>query len=311
METYNYDFLNIYNGRRDPSTVHCKDNATRAFFARYLFQKAVSVFDWTLPDTWDKNYFLYVLYGLGYVAVLDTDYGYGIIPQHCTLRGFNVFYRPKEFIVTNPYLGYGKQEVRTIGRDGALIMLTPDFLGITDIVIKYADMMALTMESLAVNLVNSKLSYVFGADNKTMAESFKVMFDKINAGEPAVFVDKNLFDDEGNPRWQTFIQNLNQVYLGDQLISALKQIECMFDSDIGIANNPVEKKERVNVEEVQSNNESTYSKAELWLDCLKRSIEEVERVFPDLSGQITVDFRKEHDYGTQSSDLSDGSLSME
>lgn len=31
-------------------------------FQRYLMQKAISVFRWELPDTWDKDYFLYCLY---------------------------------------------------------------------------------------------------------------------------------------------------------------------------------------------------------------------------------------------------------
>ena len=28
-------------------------------FQRYLMQKAISVFRWTIPETWDKDYLLY------------------------------------------------------------------------------------------------------------------------------------------------------------------------------------------------------------------------------------------------------------
>ena len=48
-----------------------------------------------------------------------------------------------------------------------------------------ADLLALATESLAVNITNSKLAYVFACQDKTVAESFKKMFDQINEGNPA------------------------------------------------------------------------------------------------------------------------------
>ena len=70
---FDYQTLNYYNATRSPSTVHVKNTRLRRFFRKYLFQKAISVFKWNLPEEWDKDYFLYTLYGLGYVAILDTD----------------------------------------------------------------------------------------------------------------------------------------------------------------------------------------------------------------------------------------------
>ena len=87
METYNYDFLNLYNAYREPSTVHCSDSYMVRYFTRYLFQKAISVFDWQgMPEHWSKDFFLYVLYARGYLAITDVP-GYGPIPQNCSLMG--------------------------------------------------------------------------------------------------------------------------------------------------------------------------------------------------------------------------------
>ena len=55
-------------------------------FARYLLQKAISVFEWTLPETWNKDYFLYALYCFGHLAIVNTD-KFGVIPQACGLMG--------------------------------------------------------------------------------------------------------------------------------------------------------------------------------------------------------------------------------
>ena len=41
---------------------------------------------------------------------------------------------------------------------------------------EHADMMAVTMESFGMNIINSKLSYIFAAESKTIAESMKKLF---------------------------------------------------------------------------------------------------------------------------------------
>ena len=57
-----YDHKNIYNSRVSPSTVHAKNTALSWFFYRYLMQKIFSVYEFTIPDEWDKDYFLYTIF---------------------------------------------------------------------------------------------------------------------------------------------------------------------------------------------------------------------------------------------------------
>ena len=98
---YSYDEISLYNGMQTPSTIHVKNTAIRAYFFKYLFQKAISVFKWDIPEDWDKDYFLYTLFVFGYCSVINTN-KFGVIPQHCTLSGYNIFYRPTTAIITNP-----------------------------------------------------------------------------------------------------------------------------------------------------------------------------------------------------------------
>ena len=88
-----YDAKNLYTAILSPATVHCKNTKLRRFYQRYLLQKAISVFEWKLPETWDQDYFLYTLYGYGYTAIIKTE-KFGVIPQWGALGGYNVFYRP-------------------------------------------------------------------------------------------------------------------------------------------------------------------------------------------------------------------------
>lgn len=281
-----YEHINLYNAQLSPSTVHVKNTALANFFRRYLLEKALSVFKWDIPKTWAKNYFLYVLYCYGYIGIVKTD-KFGVIPQEGVLSGYDVFYQPTHITVTNPLLpGYLRQR---IGEECGLIKLQPDYGGIVDIIGYYADMMALCAETAGVNLVNSKLSFVFPASGKTQAESYKKLFDNVASGQPAVFTDKTLFDDMGKPTWTPFSQNVEQNYITDQVLSDMRKIEAMFDTDIGIPSANTDKRERLITDEVNANNVETASKCELWLETLKECISETQAIFPDVN--ISVDWR--------------------
>jgi hypothetical protein len=130
---------------------------------------------------------------------------------------------------------------------------------------------------------------VFPAKDKAMAESYKKMFDKVASGEPGVFVDKNLMDDTGKPTWNPFSQNLEQNYITDKILSDMRKIEAMFDTDIGIPSANTDKRERLITDEVNANNVETASKCELWLETIKAGIEKTMQLFPDV--KISVDWR--------------------
>lgn len=280
-----YDNKNLYNAAMSPSTVHCRNTNLQFYFRRYLMQKAISVLKWQLPETWDKDYFLYTLYGYGYCAVIDTE-EYGVIPQWGALGGFNVFYRPTYVIISNPLIKGVKQP--KIGIDCTVIKLQPDYGSITDLVNYYADMLALCAESVGINLINSHVSTVFPAANKSIAESYKKMYDRIASGEPAVVVDKNLFSDTGEATWTPFQANLQQSYIADKILADMRKIEAMFDTDVGIPNANTSKKERLITSEVNANNVETATRCELWLDELKGSCKKANEMF---GIDISVDWR--------------------
>lgn len=273
----NYDYINVYNSMYQPSELHVHETGLSRYFQRYLIQKILSVFKFeNLPEYWSRDYFLYTLFIFGYITVFNTD-KFGIIPQHCTLSGYDVFYRPTTCVVSNPLIR--KTEFLRIGENCELIKMQPDWCGAWDIVSYYADLMALTSESIAVNLINSKFAYVFAADNKTGAESLKKLYDQIASGKPAAFADKNLFKDDGSPAWELFVNNLRQNYIGGDLLEDLAKIDSRFNTDVGIPNVNIAKNSGVSDSEVQSNNIDTKSKAALWLETIKDGVEKVNEMF--------------------------------
>ena len=278
-------FQNYANGKQCPTTVHITNTPLSRFFQRYLLQKAMSVYKFGLPEHWSREYFLYTLYCWGFIAIVNTN-KFGVIPQGCGLQGYDVFYRPTNAVISNPLLK-GILTPR-IGTQCTIIKLQPDYGGIMDLVTFYADMMALSAQTAGVNLVNSKLSYVFAAKNRAAAQTFKKLYDNVASGEPMTVVDKELFNADGTPAWQAFEQNVGQNYIAGQIIDDLRKWEQRFDTAIGIPNANTEKKERLVVDEVNSNNVETVSMCEMWLEELKRSFEQTNAMF---GTSLSIDWR--------------------
>ena len=293
---YMYDYQNVAAAEISPGTVHSQNTGLVWYYRRYLLQKAMSVFKWKLPENWSKAYFLYVLYCWGNIAIINTD-KFGVIPQGGCLTGYNVFYEPTHIQITNPLIN--KELIPRIGVDCTLIKLQPDYGGIMDLVNDYAELMAIASETISMNLMNSKLSYVFTAANKTAAESFKKLYDQICAGNPAAVVDKNLMNNDGSPAWTLFMQNVGQNYITDRVLSDVRKIEAMFDTHIGIPNANTDKRERLVTDEVNANNVETFSKCALWLEELQEGCRKANEMF-DI--EIAVDWRVPPDYKQEVSD---------
>lgn len=270
-----YNYINAANSQISPSTVHVKNSALAMYFRRYLLQRAMSVFKWTAPDYWNMDYFKYILYCWGYIAVINTN-EFGIIPQQCSLGGYNVFYAPTYAIIANPKLKGILQP--TIDKQCTIIKLQPDYGGILDMVYYYADQLALCGEAVAMNIQNSKLGYVVGARSKTIAEAIKKAFDMIMQGEPLAVYDKELAG-EDSPLFDTFCQNLAQNFIAPDISETMRRIENEFCTRIGINNTNTDKAERMVVDEVNANNEEIRTLADMWLESLKESCRKTRELF--------------------------------
>ncbi|MBQ6517086.1 MAG: hypothetical protein IJI14_00100 [Anaerolineaceae bacterium] len=270
-----YNYINAANSQISPSTVHVRNSALAMYFRRYLLQRAMSVFKWSAPDYWNMDYFKYILYCWGYIAIVNTN-EFGVIPQQCSLGGYNVFYAPTYAIIANPKLKGILQP--TIDKQCTIIKLQPDYGGILDMVYYYADQLALCGEAVAMNIQNSKLGYVVGARSKVIAEAIKKAFDMIMQGEPLAVYDKELAG-EDSPLFDTFCQNLAQNFIAPDISETMRRIENEFCTRIGINNTNTDKAERMVVDEVNANNEEVRTLADMWLESLKESCRKTRELF--------------------------------
>ena len=290
-------FADYINGetfsKTSPSQVHVANTMIFQFFKRHLLHTAVSVFKWELPKDWEKTLFLYCLYCEGHVAILRTS-EYGVLPQPCTLSGRGVQYEPTHALIANPLLQNTKS--LQIGSECAVVRLMPDYGGIMDIINYYAREMSVAAEAFELNTLNSKLSYVFGVQkngdsgsSKGAAEALKRVFDNIQSGVPASFVDANLINRDGKPTWNLFEQHVKENFIAPELMEIIRKLEERFCNAVGLpANLATTKKERLIVDEVNANNAETASSPSMWLDTIKTGLEMANSLF---NLNLSVDWR--------------------
>lgn len=295
-----YDYQNTAAASQQPANMHVLNTEMGRFFQRYLLKKAISVFKWKLPEWWDTDYFLYVLYSFGFVGIINTD-AFGVIPQQCGLQGYNVFYRPTNIIIANPRIR-GIMHPR-IGTECVLMKLQPDYCGVLDLCAHYASKMAIASASIDQNLWNTKMATVFFAETDAEQQAIKKAYDRISDGDPMVVVRKNLRDDDGNLNYEIFNREIKSSYIVSDLISDLRKIEAEFDTRVGIPNANTDKRERLISDEVNANNVETHILADKWMDSIQTGIAQVKDMF-DLD--ITCDWR--YGNGNFSTDVNLGNI---
>lgn len=298
----NYEQINISAGSVSPSTIKAYNNQTYEFWERSLFQRACSVMEFKLPESWQGNvrdFFYYCLFKFGYVAVFETD-SLGKVFQPCNLSGINFYYQPLYALISNPLY----QDKLTIGENCELIKLTPDYRGIWDIISYYAEKLSTLDNAINMSLINNKFAFMIAAKNKTAGAAIKKMLDKINEGEPAVIWDSKLLNDptDKSEPWQLFERHdLKSSYLTTDQLMDFQTILNNFDTEIGIPVLPYQKKERMVTSEAESKIIDATSRSLVWFNTLKSSIKAVNNHY-DLEIEVSLRFNPETEVEDEQSD---------
>ena len=282
-----YSQINIAAGTYSPACVKAYNNQTFAFWERALFQRSLSVLYFDLPADWTgsiRDFFLYILFRFGYGAVFNVP-EFGLLFQPAELTGLDVWYRPTTAIVTNAaFKDIGKSSGITmeIGKECEILKLTPDYMGVWDIITYYAEKLSALDNAINMSLINNKYAFMLGAKNKAAGEALKKMLDKINKGEPAVIFDQKLANDPNDKTepWQFWDRgNLKNSYLTTEQLADFRTILHNFDTEIGIPTLPIEKKERMITDEASSITRDAVSRSEIWLETFNESAKAVNEMF--------------------------------
>lgn len=296
------DTIDLLNNMKIPSTYYYKKSNVYKYWFRSLLHKIDSsiVFK-NLPKGFSNDFFMFCLWVRGYVVFFKTDrkdllrYGEnGVVFQPCFVSGYDFYYQPIKATVANPHLSY--KNVFDLQKDNAaLLKLTPDFLGVLDILDFYAAKLASISEAIDMSIINSKMGLIATAENEAQAATLKAVYDKLQRGEPlVVFDDLTKDNDEVMPKkdpFQMWIQELKKNYILTDQLQDFQTILNSFYCEIGLPV-AIEKKERLVTSEADFASAQSQARIACWIETLNESLDIINEKF-DLD--IGVEYAREND----------------
>lgn len=273
---------------RKPNDVSGIENITSSYYFSYLLRLVKGIFDFKAPEHWDTDFLLDTLLLNGVFGIFENNSE--PLALNCQPYGVNVYYKPTDFNIANPVIGTFSKK---IGVDGAIIYLEEEpsmnatFRTIRPLLTKYSHQLAACDKCIDQSLMNSGVAAIFSASSKKAAESFRKMYDEISEGQPAVFIDEELGLASGTSR------NLQYTPAKDNYICDLVQIQKRkiieeFLTAIGVNNANTDKRERLNADEVNSNNDECYIATAVWRRNLEETTKLAKSLFPGLEFSLTI-----------------------
>lgn len=292
-----YDDLKRNFFATKPKEVDGVANQSTFYWRRKLYRMVQSRFKLSgVPETWDIDYFYQTLLLDGIICITDTVLG--VLPLACTTHGVNVFRRPTTAIIANSQLGTLNREIKyaedltyldpvTNNPPCALIYFNPDRFGIDDVLTRYAVQFAMADSGICVNLMNSKVTFVGLATSKAQAQTMQKMYDEIAMGKPAVFVKGDQVNGEN-----FFFNHVKESFIVNEIQVFKRALMNEFLTDIGLNNANLDKRERLNSEEVNANNEEIKVNVQVWIENINRGLRVANELYGlDLKMDI-IDFDK-------------------
>lgn len=243
------------------------------YFSRMLTNLIKAQFEIEhVPEHWNYDYLMKTLVVDGYVAIADLP-KYGVVPQKCGLKGYDLSMCPDTVIINNPHLRQTWEG--RIGKDCALIKLLPDYLGHRDTIAFYASRMALASESADMSVFNSKVAFIMAAKNQKIAASLDKMFDQIQQGKPKAVVDGQVDLDS----IKLLLANPKNAFIAPELLQSQNDLLAQFKDTIGIFHQNNEKKANLLNSEVQNSQAQVSNQLKMCVDCVNRGFDVANRLF--------------------------------
>ena len=265
----------VVNGQDSLMSNYYRNQVINMIFARFKIDG--------IPDWWSRNYFYKVLFLEGYIGITDVA-EFGVTGLRCSFTGENMFDEPTRlhFVVnTHPSLDFYKTIGGTQADDAALVQMS-SFLGVnySTMADVYAYKLAACDAGIDMNIMNTKVAWVFRASNEGEKKSIDAALDSINKGKPAVIVGSKVPIEPS-----TFPVKSN--YIAQDLQILKRSIRNELLTDLGINNANTDKKERLNSDEVNSNNEEIKINVQEVLTNVQRGFDRANYLF-DLNLKISL-----------------------
>ena len=265
------------------SKAKCSQLSNAFWYLIELTEIAIKLFKWNdLPDYIPIDIVERNLFNEGRVLFFEDELtGYFMLPT-AGFTTLNEYGLPTKFQAVG---ATGKVWLRdptnsVIVKNGAL------FSPCYPTIFAYCEELANIREAIKVNINASKTPFVFTGD-KNQLLTFKNMFKKISDNEPVVYEEQGL-----DKHLQAL--NTNPPFIADKLDTLFSSVLSKALTYLGINNVNLEKNERLNQAEVNSNNDFINYHLLGRLACRQEACKQINKMFGlNVSCEINFDYIKQ------------------
>ena len=237
---------------------------------KYYQMLALNRYKWeNLPNGIESRYIEQMLFDNGECAMFDhPDLGLCVL-RSSSRENLNIYGEPTKLSLT------GFNEHRTVMMDDCVRIMNNDLaLPTLPDIVYYARRMAEIDDIIMQNLRQQRVPYLFATDENN-SFSMKSLYDRMYQGEPAIFIDKEML--KGEPE-NIMVIPTTAPYLVDKLQIQKQEMERELLTFLGI-NNTVEKKERLLVDETNSNNQFIKMASDIGFKQRQLACEQINEMF--------------------------------
>lgn len=263
-----------------PTEVRGNSNIKNMYHANYLMHKIYACFDIDLDyknTRWPLNFFRFTALIVGNVAAFKKEEGIWILAPFTVVHR-DVYFNPAKIKIAALNYDYYDGKVAydpemlikeyEVGEDAFIFKAFDNFLGFYDLIKNTSGTLANIDKAVNVAVMNNNVNFISYAKSQPEADNIKQAYAIATAGEPLVVVSKDFEPEEGNSLLTSFANSYPANML-DKLLTARRTVMNNFLTEIGINNANVDKKERLNSMEVNSNSEEVAANVTLVYKNLK------------------------------------------
>lgn len=248
----------------------CENKEARAQdYVRYMLNRTQSIFRYDgLPDTIPQEFLELYLQSNGFAIIAERDNN--LYAFFGGLGGEqDEYYRPTIATVANPYLKFSK-EFR-IGEDCEIIKNDTLLMGMMPMYSKYARQLAENELTIKIADVNCRIQSLISADDDRTKKSAEEYLKKVEEGKLGVIAENAFL--EGLKTQPYASSGYSNVIT--QLIELQQYLKASWYNDIGLQSNYNMKRESINSNEAQLNEESLLPLIDNMLYCRREGLDRV------------------------------------
>ena len=279
LENFEQNMLKNYYGLA-PVNVRGKNNWNNLYQKRYLLNKLYAKFKFKLPEDFELNAFRFILLYAGTIGIFKKDQPFF---AHWFTEEWNIYYNPYKVssqVIAGDASLVNKYHLKgqVVDKDCVILKCFDDFHGFADIMNDYAETLASYDKAIKVALMNSNVNLASFAKDKKQAEEIRTAYASATEGEPLIIFDKGL-EPEDKEKLLVPLTNHDTTALLDKLLTTRRMVVNNFLTEIGIENANINKKERLNTDEVNANNEEVTAIINVVYENIKKGFDKANELF--------------------------------